>query len=104
MICSEIRRRPGKALRHVSESSDLEEAERRIMKERSDDAIAAKQLVDALRRNRVYLLSKLENELVEDLGIAPISHEGEISNLGRRVESCILVSNARYAFNKAMST
>lgn len=100
VICSEIRRRPGKAMRHLFESSDLDEADRRIMKERSGDAIAAKQIVNALRSNRVYLLSKLDNEIVEDLGIAPISDETEIENLCRREESCILVSNARYAFHK----
>lgn len=103
VICSEIRRRPGKALTHLYESSDLDEAERRIMREKSDDAVAAKQLVNALRNGRVYLMSKLDNEVVEDLGMAPISDHSEIANLCRRENSCILISNPRYAYREHAS-
>ncbi|HEX3724962.1 MAG TPA: hypothetical protein VHV08_01915, partial [Pirellulales bacterium] len=44
----------------------------------------------------VYLVSQLDEELVEDLGIHPLS-ASQVSRLARRYESCIVLANADYA-------
>jgi hypothetical protein len=46
---------------------------------------------------RVYLLSKLHPDIVEDLGIVPVSSAKEVANLCRRHSTCIFLANSQYA-------
>jgi hypothetical protein len=69
-------------------------AVRQIRKERPEDLLPATQLARALDRADVYLLSRLDPSMVEDLEMAPIAEPGELARLTRRYPSCILVSNA----------
>ena len=102
VVCSELEAPPGSTLlkiRGIDRESDVEfqQIERAVTKENGHDAFVAAQLVEALRRVRVYLYSQLEEDLVEDLGIAPVTRISEIANLCLRSESCILLANAQHA-------
>ena len=68
-----------------------------IRKERPVDALPATLLACALDRATVYLLSRLDPSLVEDLEIAPIAEPDELVRLAGRHESCILLANAPHA-------
>lgn len=94
-ICSELSARPGSALRKIVGADSLEKAERVIHKNGSTDALAATQLVKAMQNVKVYLLSKLDEEFVEDLGVAYISHPDEVNRLASRHNSCIAIENAQ---------
>ena len=96
-ICTELSARPGRALRWLAESDDYETTMRNVRKERSPDAIAAAQLLRALDSNRVYLLSQLDDEVVEQLGVTPIDKVEDLVRLSSRSQSCIVLSNAQYA-------
>ena len=95
-ICCELSQRLGPALMRVAGAEDLHAALGEIAKERPSDTLAAAELVRALERGRVYLLSQLDEELVEDLGVLPVTAE-QISKLAARYDSCIVLRNAQYA-------
>jgi nickel-dependent lactate racemase len=96
-LCTDLNAGPGPALQRLAGADDLGAALRHIRKERPDDTVPATELGEALRRAKVYLLSRLDHALVEDLGVAPVSEPDDIARLARRHRSCILLSDAQYA-------
>jgi nickel-dependent lactate racemase len=96
-ICSELDSEPGPALAQLRTAAGREEAVRNIRRNHPPDALSAAQLLEALDRVRVYLLSQLDEMLVEDLEIAPIAEADELVRLTERHASCILLSNAPHA-------
>ncbi|MCA9213612.1 MAG: DUF2088 domain-containing protein [Planctomycetales bacterium] len=94
-LCTELNVRPGAALRKVVGATSLDLAERSVKKDRSIDALAALELIASLQNNKVYLLSKMDEEFVEELGLGFIAHPDEVTRLANRHESCILIENAQ---------
>jgi nickel-dependent lactate racemase len=95
-ICCDLAERPPAALQQIAGADDLEEALLDIGKHKPADALAAMELVHALQRGKVYLLSRLDEDLVEELGMSPVAAE-QISRLASRYDSCIVLANAQYA-------
>jgi nickel-dependent lactate racemase len=97
VICSELKCQPGPALRRLSTWDESDLARRNVLRERSADAISASLLVEARERARVYLLSGLEEETVEELGLGHVSAAQEVARLSRQHKSCILLASAQHA-------
>ena len=95
-ICSQLKSKPGPALRRLASSEDFESAEKAIRGTPTPDAMAASRLNRALQRVRVYLLSELGESDVEDLGVAFVSDAKEISKLSSQFESCLALENAQH--------
>jgi nickel-dependent lactate racemase len=93
-VCCDLSVSPGPAMQRLSCESSREAALRHVGKERPADALVAAQLAYALDRNRVYLLSRLDAAVVEELEMIPIDGPEELARLVRRHPSCILLSNA----------
>ncbi len=96
VICCELDEPPGVALRQLTAADDLDEAMQVIARHKPADSLPACELAQALKRGKVYLMSRLDDELVEDLGMLPISAD-DISRLAKHYESCLILSNAHYA-------
>lgn len=97
-LCTDLATGPGPALMSLAETEDLESALHVIQRTHSIDAESAWQLAQALRRGTVYLLSQLNEELVESLGMAPVEQPSQIGRLPQRFDSCIVLANAQHAF------
>ncbi|MEZ6119219.1 MAG: lactate racemase domain-containing protein [Pirellulaceae bacterium] len=97
VICCDLKTPPGPAIQKLAGSESLENAYQVLAKTQSKDALAAMQLTQAMERTRVYLLSELSEELVEELGVAFVTHPDEIARLASRHDSCIVLENAQQA-------
>ncbi len=95
-LCCELAENPGPAINCLAELDSREEALRQIRKAWPGDALAAVQLAKAMDRSSVYLLSNLDESLLEKLEIAPVGGADELARLVRRHRSCILLANAPY--------
>ena len=95
-VCCDLAVGPGPALQCMAGAPSRESALRQVSKERPVDALPAAQLVRALERHKVYLLSRLDASLVEDLDLIPLAGPDELTRLARQYPSCILLSNAPY--------
>jgi nickel-dependent lactate racemase len=93
-VCCELAAPPGPAMQYMAGESSREAALRHVAKKRPVDALAAAQLARTLDRSRVYLLSRLDASLVEDLEMIPIGKAEELARLAQKHPSCILLSNA----------
>lgn len=92
VICSELKKSPSKALRRYSKVINGERSSVDLSKDGSVDAHAASELADS--QSRVYLLSKLKEETVQNIGMAFIEHPSQISKLCQQFDSCIVLENA----------
>ncbi|HVX12304.1 MAG TPA: lactate racemase domain-containing protein [Pirellulales bacterium] len=95
-LCTQLSAEPGGAVNGLSQSDDLSLALKRIARDGQPDAAIAVQLARSMEQGKVYLLSRLDESLVEDLGLAPVGDAGELGRLARSHDSCIVLANAQY--------
>lgn len=96
-VLSELQDEPGPGVRRLAGTERPASIVRRLRKERPRDMFAALQLAHALERVKVYLLSRLPESVVEELGVAPVEDAEDVTRLLRRHPSCIVLENAQYA-------
>ncbi len=96
-VCTELASPPGPALQRLAGDATSDAVIRKIRRETSPDALAAAELWRVLSDHRVYLLSQLDEDVVESLGMAYVSDGEEIARLCSRHESCIFLGNAQHA-------
>lgn len=96
-ICSELTQPPGPALQKLIGELTSEEAIRQIRRDETSDALTASALWHVLETNRVYLLSRLDPDVVESMGMAHVSDGEEIARLSSRHHRCILLGSAQHA-------
>ena len=96
-VCCELAAAPGPALQRLIGVPEREAAMRHIRRENPRDTLPALQLARALESHRVYLLSRLDAELVEGLEMIPVESPDDLCRLARRSRSCLAVANAARA-------
>ncbi len=96
-VCCDLAAAPGPAVQRLIGAASREEAVRQIRRENPRDALPAVQLARTLESNRVYLLSRLDPGLVEDLEMTPIDGPEELVRLTQRASSCLVLANAVHA-------
>ena len=96
-LCTDLVDAPGPALRQLVDDSDRDATMREIRKNKLVDVIPATELLRTMDRASVYLLSRLQSEQIEPLGVAPVADVSELTRLSSRYPSCILLSSAQYA-------
>ncbi len=100
VLCTELDQAIGPGLQRLVGAEDVHTAMHEIAKAAPADALVAAELVRALERGRVYLISRLGDELVEELGMTPISAD-QLPRLAARYDSCVVLANAHYAIAHA---
>ena len=95
-LCTDLAADPGPAIQGLSSGDDLSSALAADRQGASGRLAAGGTLAEALEFSKVYLLSRLDPEFVEDLGIASIADPIEISRLAQRHSSCLLLHDAQY--------
>ena len=103
VLCTALARRPGTALRQLCSLDSDDVAMHELMREKTADALPARLLVQLRERARVYLLSELDQEDVEGLGVGYVEYAEDIERLQRQFESCIVLANAHRALLRTPS-
>jgi len=96
VVCCDLDAPPGPAMQRMANILSRESAPRRVGKKRSVDSLPAAQLAHALEQHKVYLLSRLDPSVVEDLDVIPLGGPDELTRLARQHRSGVLLSNAQY--------
>lgn len=96
-ICCDLKTRPGRSLRRLVDAHSLESVRAAVARDATPDAFAASRFVEALMRVNVFLLSGLDEESVQSLGLGYIATPEEVARLVARHDSCILLQNAHQA-------
>jgi len=95
VVCSELAQLPGPSLRRLMGNESYEASEREIMRDRFADSWPAMLLCRALEQGTIYLRSRLPAEVVESLGMAPITAAEEIERLVQAHDHCVVLEEAQ---------
>jgi nickel-dependent lactate racemase len=93
-VCCDLAAAPGRGVQSIAAARSRHSALRQLRKDRPADTLTAAQLARTLDHDKVYLLSRLDPGVVEELDMIPIAGGDELARLARRHPSCILVANA----------
>ena len=97
IVVSDLEQPEGPAATLLRRTQDPEELLRPLKKEHVADGNHILQLIEALRRARVYLLSRLPPEVVEELGMIPLASEAELLKLLTTIPQCLVLPSAHCA-------
>ena len=95
ICCPRLSTEP-KSIRQLATMDDPTTLQSHLRNDAENDTWSAWELVQALDQGPVYLLSDLNQEMVEDLGIAPIKNITELARLASRQKSCIVLPDAHH--------
>lgn len=96
LVCSDLEQAPGPAFELLSQIDDRDEAIRHLRKDRPADAPAALILAAAQEKARVYLLSRLDSSVVDDLGMTPIDDAADVGRFAAKRRSCTIITDGRH--------
>lgn len=96
-VCSDLNGPLGPAFQRLLRAKSPAKALQEIGRRRPSDTQPAAQLARALQRAKVYLLSRLDPETVEDLQMIPLGTDKELNRLIQLHSGCILLAGAAYA-------
>lgn len=88
----------GPAATMLRRCQEPEELLKPLRREPTYDAVEMTQLIQAQRRARIYLLSHLPAEVVEELGMIPLANPAELQRLVASIENCRVIPFANYAW------
>ncbi|MBI3469032.1 MAG: DUF2088 domain-containing protein [Planctomycetes bacterium] len=95
IVLSAIDTAPGPALRSVQGFEEPARVLEHVVRHPAVDAISTWQIARAVQHARVYLLSRLDDDLVEDLFMTPLADEREVQRLLSQAASCLFLNDAQ---------
>jgi len=103
VILSELQAEPGAGLEILRDSRNPGDAIRPLRQQAPADLLTATQLAGAVEWANVYLLSRLESDLVEDLFMIPLADDREVSRVLGGDASCVFLEGAQNTFGRIRS-
>lgn len=98
VVCSSLHHRPGPALRHLARAGTPEIPKKKgVKRDTPSDSAIATLLHELSQDYRLYLLSELDEETVDPLGMAYVESPDDIQHLVQRFSSCLVLGGAQYA-------
>ncbi len=88
----------GPASTMLRRCQDPEELLRPLRREPTHDSTEIAQLIQAQRRARIYLLSSLPAETVEEFGMIPVADSAELQRLVSSIKDCRVIPLANFAW------
>lgn len=100
IMLTELDELPGDGLDVVRGSDSPDDALQPLRSLAPADLVPATQCAHAVNWARVYLLSHLDGELVEDLFITPLEDQDEVQRLLTRPGRCVILEDAQHAWGR----
>lgn len=102
VVCTELAKRPGRGLHKLQNIHSSPDAiAKKLAHDAADDALAAAVILDATKYCHVYLVSELNSEAVESLGMGAIKDVVQLEHLLNQHQSCTLLGTAQHRFVQA---
>jgi hypothetical protein len=95
VVLSAVSGAAGPALSLAQQLREPAEVLNRLHKLAACDVVAARQIAEACQRAHVFLMSKLTDDLVEDLGMTPLGSNAEVQRLVDQAKFCTILADAQ---------
>ena len=103
ILLTELNAESGRGLQMICDSESPRDALLPLRQDAPADLVPATQLASAVDWADVYLLSELENDIVEDLFLIPLENEQEVQRLLNVGGSCLFLGGAQHTFGRVRS-
>lgn len=97
LLLTELEEEPSDGIRLIMDARAPRDVLQQLRAAAPPDLISATQVAQALDWTNVYLMSRLDPQLVEDLFMIPLGDENEARRLIGGDESCAIVAGAQHA-------
>jgi hypothetical protein len=84
----------GPAAELIRRTNDPMEAARVLRRQPLPDGVEMLRLLEVSQRARVFVLSRLPEDLAEELGLFPLTDESELQRLSNQASRCVVLPNA----------
>ncbi len=98
LLLTELEDEPTPGIELIRDARTPREAIKPIRQLAREDRIEALQIAQALDRANVFLLSRLADDLVEDLFMVPLSNLTEAARVVEGTEACAVLGSAQHVF------
>ncbi|MHC4880633.1 MAG: hypothetical protein ACYTGL_29630, partial [Planctomycetota bacterium] len=98
VVLSEISAEPGEGIELLRQVEDAEDALQPLRASTPPDMQPAMQIASAAAWARLFLFSRLDDGLVEDLFMYPLADLAEVERIIETSDSCALIGSAQHAF------
>lgn len=98
VILSDLDAELSQGLELIRSGQSARDAIRPLRKQAPPDLVCATQLAAAADWARIYLLSGLSDEIVDELFLSPLSSEEEVRRLLNEDSSCLFLESAQFAY------
>jgi nickel-dependent lactate racemase len=95
-VCCELGGDLGPGMAQLAAARESAGVLRRIERDAPVDGLPAKQVSEARDRARIFLLSGFSEETVEELGLAYVAREGEVTRLVQQFDSVIVLPDVQF--------
>lgn len=96
-LLTDLQSAPGHALAQLASGESGDELQRHLLREHSPDAHAAAVLAEARERFDIFLLSGLDRDLVEGIGLGHVEDPEQLVRLTAQHRSVTLLGSAQFA-------
>jgi hypothetical protein len=93
-VISDVSASIGSALSILRQEDDPWRAANQLRQSEFPDAVSGFQLASAIGHGRIYFLSKVDDEIVESMGMVPLRSLHELENLAAKGSRLVLIENA----------
>jgi Lactate racemase N-terminal domain len=100
IVLSDLAAEPGAGVEMIGNCRSPKSALQPLRKAAPPDVLPASQIAAAADWASVYLLSQLDNQLVERLYMIPIEHEREVIRLLQNCDGCIVLAGAQHVYGE----
>jgi nickel-dependent lactate racemase len=103
IVLSELEEITGDGLNIIRQGREPRDALRAIRKQAPLDMIPATQVASAADWSRIYLLSRMPPDVVDELFMTPLANEREVQRLLSGDEPCVFVGSAQHTWGEVVA-
>jgi hypothetical protein len=95
-ILTELDHKPGAPFRWLASNDQDESIEQHLLKSHHPQALPAIEIFRSRSRHRIYLMSSLAREIIEELEVGALDSIDELEHLVSSSKTCLVLSGAQH--------
>ena len=100
IVLSDLAADPGPGVEIIRSCRSAKSALRPLRQEVPPDVLAASQIASAADWGSVYLLSRLESQIVEGAFMTPLEHVADATRLLQSCDGCVVLAGAQHVYSE----
>ncbi len=100
IVLSDLAAEPGPGVDLIRNCRSAKSALQPLRKAAPPDVLSASQIASAAEWASIYLLSKLDSQVVEEVFMTPLEHPNEVTRLLETCDGCVVLAGAQHTYGE----